>query len=59
VVAGGNEPGRVLWSAAVTDSEYAPPAFGEGQIVVGDTAGSITAFGVGNPPVPRRFPPDP
>ncbi len=67
LVAGGNEPGifaldagsgRVLWSASVTDSEYAPPAFGDGQIVVGDTGGSITAFGVGNAPVPRRFPPE-
>jgi outer membrane protein assembly factor BamB len=66
-VAGGNEPGvfaldarsgGVLWSASLGGSAYAPPAFADGQVIAGDLSGTITSFGIGNPPVPRRFPAD-
>jgi hypothetical protein len=67
VIAGGESPGvfaldarsgTVVWSTPLSGAEYAPPAFADGQIVVADTAGTVTAFGVGDPPVPRSFPPD-
>jgi hypothetical protein len=50
--------GTVLWSSALSGAEYAPPAFADGQIVVADTSGTVTAFGIGDPPLSRRFPPD-
>jgi outer membrane protein assembly factor BamB len=67
VIAGGEVPGvyaldagsgTVLWSAQLPDAEFAPPAFADGQIVVADTSGTVTAFGIGNPPAQRHFPLD-
>ncbi|HEX3455386.1 MAG TPA: PQQ-binding-like beta-propeller repeat protein [Gaiellaceae bacterium] len=68
VVAGGEVPGvfvldagsgAVLWSQELPGAEYAPPAFAYGQIVVADTSGTVTALGIGDPPTPRSFPPNP
>jgi outer membrane protein assembly factor BamB len=68
VIAGGDVPGvyaldarsgTVLWSTQLPGAESAPPAFANGQIVVADTSGTVTAFGIGNPPAQRRFPLDP
>jgi outer membrane protein assembly factor BamB len=66
-VAGGAQPGlfaldagsgEVLWSASLVGSEDAPPAFGDGQVFAADLSGAITAFGVGNAPIPHCFPPE-
>ncbi len=68
MIAGGEVPGvfvldarsgAVLWSLQLPEAEYAPPAFADGQIVVADTSGTVTALGIGDPPTPRSFPPDP
>ena len=68
VIAGGEVPGvyvldagsgAVLWSLQLPDAEFAPPAFANGEIVVADVSGTVTALGIGDPPTPRSFPPNP
>jgi outer membrane protein assembly factor BamB len=53
--------GTVLWSASLAAPALAPPAFGNGQVYVGDVSGVLYAIGIGPtaPPPPPPPPPPP
>jgi outer membrane protein assembly factor BamB len=44
--------GTVLWSTSLAAAALAPPAFGNGQVYIGDTSGALSAIGVGSTPPP-------
>jgi outer membrane protein assembly factor BamB len=44
--------GAVLWSTSFDGPVLAPPAFGDNQVYIGDTTGTLAAIGIGPPPPP-------